>query len=109
MDGEHAPERVDALTKDIIENIVIDWMNKYALEGSNLAIQNYDDPEQIKTWVQGVWGRIKHQLDDSGFPFKSGKIMNIAGFSFHDQIKGHPRYKALKPHLPAEVLLYDGL
>ncbi|MBY0110433.1 hypothetical protein K2Y00_00275 [Patescibacteria group bacterium] len=108
--SENAPlGSIDKLTKDIIENTVIEWMNKYALTDSNLAIQNYDDPEQIKTWVRGVWGRIKHQLDDSGFPTGGKNIMSIAGYYFHDQIKGHPRYEALKPHLPQEVLLYDGL
>ncbi|MEK9160661.1 MAG: hypothetical protein AAB440_01315 [Patescibacteria group bacterium] len=103
------PGSLDKITKDVVENIVIDWMNKYALEDSNLAIRDYDNPEQIKTWVRGVWGRIKHQLDESGFPTGGEKIMNLAGFYFHDQIKGHHRYEALKPYLPGEVLLYDGL
>ncbi|MBP9816613.1 MAG: hypothetical protein KBD05_01125 [Candidatus Pacebacteria bacterium] len=106
---ESAPQKIDAITKDMVESTVITWLNGYALDGSNLSIQNYEDKEEIKKWVRGVWGRIKHQLEDSGFPFPGGKIMNLAGFYFHDQIKNHPRYEALKPHLPPEVLLYDGL
>lgn len=65
---EKFPESIDSLTRDMIENTVIDWMNKCALGDGNLA-----------------------------------------GFYSHDQVKDHAHYEELKPHLPAEVFLYDGL
>lgn len=41
--------RLDSTTADIVEDIVIDWMNKYSLEDGNLAVTDFENSEQIKS------------------------------------------------------------
>jgi|GEM_PF-2362502 len=82
-------------------------MNKYALDDSNLAVEDFNDPAKIKPWVDGVWGRITHQLSESGWPYDNQKVMALAGKYFYDQVSDHKFYDKLKPHLPRAVTMYD--
>ncbi len=99
--------RLNATTRDIIENIVIDWINKYYLEDSNLAIKNYDDAEQVRAWVTGVWGRISHQLSQSGLKYDNNSVLAHAGKVFFEQIGHLAVYEKLKPHLPTLVTMHE--
>jgi hypothetical protein len=89
-------------TRNMVENIVIDWMTKYYIDDSNLAVSDYDDPAQIQNWVKGVWGRITHQILGSGLP-RSGDLEKLAAHYFNDQISGHKFYDRIRPHLPGQA------
>lgn len=88
-------------TKDMVENIVIDWMTKYYIDDSNLAVADYEDAAQIQKWVTGVWGRITHQILGSGLP-RSEDLQKLAAYYFNDQISGHRHYDKIRPHLPGQ-------
>ena len=107
MKEERVHRRLDTITRDVIEDVVIDWMNKYPIEGGNLAVGDFDNPEKIQLWAQGVWGRIAHQLSESGLPYDNAEILLTAGKVFFDQISGHPMYDKIKPHLPPAVVMHD--
>lgn len=98
----NSPEiAMDFVNRDIIESVVIDWLNKYPLQGENeLSVKNPNDPAQIKLWISGVWGRITHQILSSGLPFDDSLILNIARNSLYDQLAPHPWYEKVKPYLP---------
>lgn len=75
-------------------------MNKYGLQEGNLAVTDFDDGEQIKQWVTGVWGRITHQLKGSGMPFGDGEVMEYARVVLYRQLVGHEYFEKLLPYLP---------
>ncbi|TSC85656.1 MAG: hypothetical protein G01um10148_1042 [Parcubacteria group bacterium Gr01-1014_8] len=99
--------QLNATTRDVIESVVIDWIDKYYIENSNLAVKHFNNPEEIKLWVQGVWGRITHQLSGSGLPYNNDVILANAGKSFFDLISRHREYEKIKPHLPRAVTMHD--
>lgn len=107
MSDEKRLRSLDSTTADIIEDVVIDWMNKYSLEDGNLAVTDFDDPGQIKKWVEGVWGRITHQLSESGLPYDNNSVVGHAGKCFFEQISEHEFYEKLKPHLPHAVTMHE--
>lgn len=73
LNMEKAKENV-SLNNEVIEAIVDDWIEKYPLREGNLAINDPKDSQQIDRWIDGVLGRIKHQLLDSGFPMKGTDV-----------------------------------
>jgi hypothetical protein len=91
---------LDAETKDMIETVVIDWMNKYPVESGNLAITDPENTDQIKAWVGGVWGRITDEISHSGLPYDNKAIMYFAQKCLYDQLATHPFYEKMKPYLP---------
>lgn len=99
--------KLDATTREAVETVVIDWMDKYHTESSNLAIEDFDDPRKIKLWVQGVWGRIRDQLSQSGWGYDDTAVLVAAGKTFFDQISSHPNYDKIKPYLPKAVTMHD--
>lgn len=99
--------QLNATTKDIVETIVIDWINKYYLEDSNLAIKNFDDSAQVRAWVTGVWGRISHQLSESGLKYDNSSVLAHAGKVFYEQIGHLAAYEKLRPHLPTLVTKHE--
>ena len=72
--GPELIERESDINYEVVESIVDDWIEKYPLREGNLAIENPNDPKQIDRWIDGVLGRIKHQLIDSGFPMKKEEM-----------------------------------
>ena len=89
------------LFRDIIDSIVLDWINKYPLEGQgSLSMQSLPDSESVRHWVAGVWGRITHQLASSGLPFNDRQILSIASRSFHTHLESHRWYNEIKSYLP---------
>lgn len=104
---ERAAHAIDAATSEAIEDVVIDWLNKYAPDGSNLAITDYDNREQIERWVHGVWGRITHQLAESGLPYPTNAIIALAGKAFYLHICAHPQYGKLRRYLPRPVTMHE--
>jgi hypothetical protein len=91
----------DEINRDIIDSVVVDWLNKYPLQGeSALSVVDPDDAESVKTWVNGVWGRITHQIVSSGLPFDNAQILKVARKTFYAQLSAHPWYEKIKPYLP---------
>lgn len=86
----------------MVENIVLDWLNKYPLESSQnqLSITDPTDKTQVKLWVTGVWGRISHQLRDSGLPVDNKKIMAMAREIFNREASRHRWFEQIKNSLP---------
>lgn len=110
MNGDSMERRfrkLNATTKDVIENIVIDWMNKYPLTDGNLAVKDFDNPEAVRGWVTGVWGRISHQLSQSGLKYDNNSVLSQAGKSFYEQVSHLATYERIRPHLPAFVTMHD--
>jgi hypothetical protein len=100
--------RLDSTTAEVVEDIVIDWMNKYSLDDGNLAVTDFDNPEQIKAWVAGVWGRITHQLN-AGLPYDENTLVAYAGECFYNQVSRHRSYEKIKPYLPRPVTMHGEL
>lgn len=96
--------------RNATENIVIDWIDKYFLNDSNLALIDFDDREKLKAqvlgWTGGVVERIRHQLVLSGFR-GSDKIEPLIGYYLHDHLSHYPRYAEIREFLPAGVRAYD--
>ena len=86
----------------MVESVVLDWLNKYPLESptGKLSVENPADKEQVKQWVTGVWGRISHQLTDSGLPIDNRKILAMARDVFNREVARHPWYEQIKDLLP---------
>ena len=95
------------IIKDTIEAVVVDWMNKYPLDGSlstsddlRLSVKGPEDIEGMKFWAQGVWGRITHEVLNSGLPYDNNEILKIALNVFYAELSRHPWFEQLKPFLP---------
>jgi len=105
MRKESGVERIHeepSSNRKVVEAIVDDWIEKYPLREGNLAIINPDDPKQIQRWIDGVLGRIKHQMIDSGFPMKKEEMELAIISSLHKNLADDEWYfPYLLRHLPS--------
>ncbi|MBY0539380.1 hypothetical protein K2P56_03025 [Patescibacteria group bacterium] len=96
--------------RNATEDAVIDWVTKYFLDDSNLALINFDDKNKLKAqisgWTTGVVERIRHQLVDSGFR-GSDRIEPLIGYYLYEHLRGYPRYTEIRDFLPFGVRSYD--
>lgn len=92
---------IDAIAAETIEATVSRWLLLYPLREGNLAVSNQDAEARLKEWATGVWGRIKHQLDESGWPYDNTAVLALAAKYLHEELADDPLYEKLLPHLPS--------
>ncbi len=92
------------MVQNMVESIVLDWLNKYPLESedNHLSVKDPYNADQVRDWVAGVWGRISHQLTDSGFPGDNKILLKSAREIFNNELSKHPWYEQIKINLPKE-------
>lgn len=102
MEIERPEQDKGDIIQSTVESVVLDWLNKYPLEShsGHLSVADPNNKDQVRVWVSGVWGRITHQLKDSGLPVDNNKILNLARKVFNTEIAKHPWYELIKDDLP---------
>jgi hypothetical protein len=98
---------MDRDTQESIDEGVRGWLTKYSLDDGNLSLMNFDKPEEVEQWVNGVWWRIRDQFVGSGLPYDDSTIIRMMGWSFYKYIHGHPKYPELRKYLPRPVTMCE--